>query len=105
MIGMKSWITLTTDFTQREGYVGVMKGVIAGIAPQTRVIDLSHEIPPQDVFSGALLLGRSVRYFPKSTVHITVIDPGVGTARRGIAAQLGSQYFVGPDNGLFTFLY
>lgn len=100
-----NWITLTTDFTQHDGYVGVMKGVIAGIAPQARVIDLCHQIPPQDVFQGALLLGRSLPYFPAGTVHVAVVDPGVGTARRGIAAQLGEQYFVGPDNGLITLLY
>jgi S-adenosylmethionine hydrolase len=100
-----NWITLTTDFTEHDGYVGVMKGVIAGIAPQARVIDLSHTVAPQDVMQAALLLGRSVPYFPAGTVHIAVIDPGVGTARRGIAAQLGEQYFVGPDNGLLTLLY
>jgi len=100
-----NWITLTTDFTEHDGYVGVMKGVIAGIAPQARVIDLSHTIAPQNVFQAALLLGRSVSYFPAGTVHVGVVDPGVGTARRGIAAQLGRQYFVGPDNGLLTLLY
>lgn len=98
-------ITLTTDFTERDGYVGVMKGVIAGIAPQARIIDLSHEVPAQDVFAGALLLKRSLPYFPADTVHVVVIDPGVGTTRRGIAARLGDQYFVGPDNGLITFLH
>ena len=100
-----NWITLTTDFTEHDGYVGVMKGVIAGIAPQARVIDLSHTVAPQDVFQAALLLGRSVPYFPAGTVHVAVIDPGVGTSRRGIAAQLGDQFFVGPDNGLLTLLY
>ena len=100
-----NWITLTTDFTEHDGYVGVMKGIIAGIAPQARVIDLSHTVSPQDVLQAALLLGRSVPYFPAGTVHVAVVDPGVGTARRGIASQLGRQYFVGPDNGLLTLLY
>ncbi|MDK2980957.1 MAG: hypothetical protein PWQ55_1304 [Chloroflexota bacterium] len=100
-----NWITLTTDFTEHDGYVGVMKGVIAGIAPQARVIDLSHTVAPQDVFQAALLLGRSLPYFPAGTVHVVVVDPGVGTARRGIAAQLGAQFFVGPDNGLLTLPY
>ena len=100
-----NWITLTTDFTEHDGYVGVMKGVIAGIAPQARVIDLSHTIAPQDVLQAALLLGRSMPYFPAGTVHVAVVDPGVGTARRGIAAQLGRQYFIGPDNGLLTLPY
>lgn len=105
IVVMMNLITLTTDFTERDGYVGVMKGVIAGIAPQAHVIDLSHEVPAQDVYAGALLLERSVPYFPADTVHVVVIDPGVGTARRGIAARLGEQYYVGPDNGLITFLY
>jgi len=98
-------ITLLTDFTERDGYVGVMKGVIYRIAPDARVVDLSHEIPPQNVFQAALLLGRSTPYFPDDTVHVGVVDPGVGTPRRAIAARLESQYFVGPDNGLMTLLY
>lgn len=96
---------LLTDFTDADGYPAVMKGVILGLAPDTKIIDLSHTIPPQDILHAALLLGRSFSFFPAGTVFICVVDPGVGTKRRGIIAQLGNQYFVGPDNGLMTFVY
>jgi S-adenosyl-L-methionine hydrolase (adenosine-forming) len=98
------FITLLTDFGVRDGYVGVMKGVIYGIAPHVQIADISHTISPQNVLEGALAIGRVAPYFPPGTVHIAVVDPGVGTARRPIAARIGSQYFVGPDNGLFTVL-
>ena len=97
-------ITLSTDFGQKDGYVGIMKGVILTIAPHVQLMDLSHDIRPQDVFGGALLLGRSASYFPAGTIHVAVVDPGVGTQRKGMAAQIGEQYFIGPDNGLITFL-
>jgi S-adenosyl-L-methionine hydrolase (adenosine-forming) len=96
------FITLLTDFGLRDGYVGVMKGVIYGIAPHAQIADISHTISPQNIMEGALALGRVVPYFPPGTVHIAVVDPGVGTARRPIAARIGAHYFVGPDNGLFT---
>lgn len=95
-------ITLTTDFGWRDGNVGVMKGVILGIAPQARLVDLSHTIAAQDIWEGAFSLGRSAPYFPPGTIHIAVVDPGVGTSRRPIAARLVEQFFVGPDNGLCT---
>ncbi len=98
-------ITLTTDFGLKDGNVGVMKGVIANIAPQVHLIDISHDIPPQDVFAGALILSRSVPYFPENTIHVGVVDPGVGTQRRPIAAHLGKHFFVGPDNGLCTLIW
>jgi len=97
-------ITLLTDFTETDGYVGIMKGVILGIAPDARIVDLSHDIPPQNVLQAALTLGRSAPYFPEGTIHVGVIDPGVGTERRGMACRFGGQYFVGPDNGLCTLL-
>lgn len=97
-------ITLLTDFGLRDGYVGVMKGVIYGIAPEVHIADISHAIPPQDVRSGALALKRVAPFFPDGTVHVCVVDPGVGTARRPIAGQVGSQFFVAPDNGLVTLL-
>lgn len=81
-----------------------MKGVILNIAPNTQIIDLSHEILPQDILAGALLLWRSIPFFPDGTIHLAVIDPGVGTPRRAIAAQIGTHYFVGPDNGLISLL-
>src|SRR5574340_1407001 len=95
-------ISLLTDFGISDEYVGVMKGVIWGIAPQARLADITHAIQPQNILHGALVLGRAYRYFPAGTVHLAVVDPGVGTARRGIALRVGAQTFVGPDNGLFT---
>jgi S-adenosylmethionine hydrolase len=95
-------ITLTTDFGIRNGFVGIMKGVIYGIAPQAKTVDISHTIPPQDIHEGAYTLSRAVTFFPRGTIHIYVVDPGVGTQRRPLAARLGEYYFVGPDNGLLT---
>jgi hypothetical protein len=98
------FISLLTDFGLKDGYVGVMKGVIWGIAPQVQIADITHLIQPQNVLEGALALGRAVQYFPADTVHVVVVDPGVGTTRRPIAARLGEHFFVGPDNGLCTLL-
>jgi S-adenosylmethionine hydrolase len=98
-------ITLTTDFGIRDGNVGVMKGVIWGIAPDANIADISHDIAPQNIHQAAFVLTRHVFYFPENTVHIVVVDPGVGTERRPIAAQIGLQRFVGPDNGVFTPIY
>ncbi len=97
-------LSLLTDFGLRDGYVGVMKGVIWQIAPEIQIADISHNISPQNVLEGAIAWGRTVPYFPDGSVHIGVIDPGVGTQRRPIAARLGSHYFVLPDNGLISML-
>ena len=96
---------LLTDFTDADGYPAVMKGVMLGLVPDLQIIDLSHSVPHQDVLHAALLLGRSAPFFPAGTVFVCVVDPGVGTQRRGIIAQLGNQYFVGPDNGLMSVVY
>ena len=97
-------IALLTDFGLRDNYVGVMKGVMAGIVPQASFIDLTHEIPPQDVLAGAWAIGTGYRYFPRGSVFVCVVDPGVGSTRAPIAFQAGDWYFVGPDNGLFHFV-
>lgn len=97
-----SVITLMTDFGIRDGNVGVMKGVIWGIAPDAHIADLSHVVDPQNIRQAALILGRSTPYFPPGTVHIVVVDPGVGTARRPIAARIGGQFYVLPDNGVIS---
>ena len=97
-------ITLMTDFGLKDGNVGVMKGVIAGIAPQAQVVDLSHLISPQNIAEACLILARSAPYFPDGAIHVVVVDPGVGTARRSMAARLGNQFYVGPDNGIVTML-
>ena len=95
-------ITLLTDFGLRDGYPGVMKGVIWKIAPDVQIADISHSIKPQNVLQGALALARTSPFFPPGTIHVAVVDPGVGTQRRPICLLLGKQYFIGPDNGLFT---
>jgi hypothetical protein len=97
-------ITLLTDFGLQDGYPGIMKGVIWGIAPEVQIVDLTHSIHPQNILEGALTLGRAAPYFPPGTIHLAVVDPGVGTHRRPIAAQIGGSFFVGPDNGLCTAL-
>jgi S-adenosylmethionine hydrolase len=97
-------ITLLTDFGLKDGYVGVMKGVIWSLAPEAQIADLTHLIGPQNVMEGALALGRAAPYFPAGTVHVGVVDPGVGTQRRPIAGRFGEHFFVGPDNGLCTVL-
>jgi S-adenosylmethionine hydrolase len=97
-------ITLLTDFGLRDTYVGTMKGVIKGIAPAAELIDLTHEIAPQDIREGAYALATAYEYFPPGTVHVAVVDPGVGTARRPIAAQIGGWYFVGPNNGILSYV-
>ncbi len=95
-------ITLLTDFGTTEGEHTVMKGVIWKILSGAPVGDLSHAIDPQNILQAALVLQRTAAYFPDETVHVVVVDPGVGTERKGIAARFGSQFFVGPDNGVCT---
>src|SRR5262249_54340263 len=93
-------ITLTTDFGSKDAFVGIMKGVIATRAPGVTVIDVSHGIPPQDVLAGALVLEHAVPYFPPGTIHVAVVDPGVGGSRRPMCCEPTTALRVGPDNGL-----
>ena len=97
-------IALMTDFGTGDGDVGVMKGVIAGILPEAHIIDITHDVAPQRVASGAWILDSAYRYFPTGAVFVCVVDPGVGSARRAIALHAGEWYFVGPDNGLFSYV-
>jgi S-adenosyl-L-methionine hydrolase (adenosine-forming) len=94
-------IALLTDFGLKDNFVGVMKGVISTIAPGIPIIDITHDIAPQDILAGSLALGTSYQYFPAGTVFACVVDPGVGSKRAPIALHAGAWYFVGPDNGLF----
>lgn len=94
-------ITLTTDFGTRDGYVAAMKGVMLLIHPDARLVDVTHEINPQDVMEAAFVLRTTTPFFPPGTVHLVVVDPGVGTDRRAVAVRSGDQWFVGPDNGVF----
>jgi S-adenosylmethionine hydrolase len=98
-------ITLTTDFGLRDPFVGIMKGVILGLAPSACLVDLTHEVAAQDVLEAQLALESAVPFFPSGTIHLVVVDPGVGGPRRGLAVQARGQYFLGPDNGLFTFAF
>ncbi len=95
-------ITLMTDFGIKDGNVGVMKGVIWGICPAAQISDLSHMIQAQNIREAGYILARSVPYFPKGSIHVVVVDPGVGTERRPMAAQIGDWFYVGPDNGTIT---
>lgn len=99
---MSKIITLTSDFGQQDHYVSTMKAVILGIAPDSRLIDISHEIPPQDVMAGAWVVRNATPYFPDNTIHLVVVDPGVGTQRHPVALKIGNHYYVGPDNGIFS---
>lgn len=100
-----SVIALMTDFGIGDGDVGVLKGVMLSIAPQVQMVDITHDVAPQHVASGAWILAASYRYFPKGTVYLCVVDPGVGSTRLPIAVHAGDWFFVGPDNGLFSYIY
>jgi S-adenosylmethionine hydrolase len=95
-------VTLLTDFGTRDAYVAAMKGVILGICPEARLVDVTHEVPPQNVRAAAFLLAQAAPYFPRGTIHLAVVDPGVGSARRAVAVLTERAVFVGPDNGLFS---
>lgn len=98
----RACISLTTDFGAADWFVGTVKGVLARLAPDARVIDLVHEVPPGDIRAGAFALLSACRYFPRGTVHVAVVDPGVGGPRRAIAVRTPDYFFVGPDNGVLS---
>jgi S-adenosylmethionine hydrolase len=100
----RSLIAILTDFGNADPFTGIMKGVITGIAPGVSIVDLTNEIPPGDILRGAIALWQARNYFPKGAVFLCVVDPGVGTSRRAIILESGDHIFVGPDNGLFTFV-
>ncbi len=96
-------ITLCTDFGNRDPYAGIMKGVILSVDPGARIVDITHEIEPQDVREAAFTVEDYWRYFPAGTVHVVVVDPTVGSSRRPIVVSCDGHFFVGPDNGVFSF--
>src|ERR671918_2348972 len=98
-------IALLTDFGTRDHYAGTMKGVALGICPDAVLVDITHDIAPHDVLGGALELAASFKYFPAGTIFLVVVDPGVGSARHGIAAEAGGYRFVAPDNGVLTLVF
>lgn len=95
-------LTLTTDFGFRDAFVAAMKGVVLGIAPDLTIVDITHDIAPHDVWGGAITLLQAAQYFPHDTVHLVVVDPGVGTKRAPIVISTANATFVGPDNGVLT---
>jgi len=97
-------ITLTTDFGLADPFVGIMKGVILGIAPAVQIVDITHEVRSYDVVEAAFVLNSAYKYFPAGTVHVVVVDPGVGTERRPIAAASRGHFFIAPDNGVLSFV-
>ena len=99
---MRQIITLLTDFGTADGYVGEMKGVLLSLAPDAELVDLTHDIPPQDVERARFTLARVWRRFPSGTVHLVVVDPGVGSARAALAVESGGCWLVGPDNGVLS---
>jgi hypothetical protein len=98
-------ITLTTDFGNEGPFVGIIKGVVLNINPDINIVDICHNIRPYNILEAAFIIGESYKVFPRRTIHLVVVDPGVGTSRRPILVAAGSQYFVGPDNGVFTRIY
>jgi len=98
-------ITLLTDFGLSDYFVAAVKGVILTISPGTQIVDITHDAAAQDIHSAAFILGACYHNFPPGTVHVAVVDPGVGSSRRAIIAEAGRHYFVGPDNGIFSFVY
>jgi S-adenosylmethionine hydrolase len=98
-------LALLTDFGLRDHYVGTMKGVILGICPEAMFVDITHDVAPHDVLGGALELAAAYRYFPSGTIFLVVVDPGVGSTRRGIAADCGEYRFVAPDNGVLSVVF
>jgi S-adenosylmethionine hydrolase len=101
---VRSVITLLTDFGVRDYFVASMKGVILNINPHAHIVDLSHEVPPHDIDGAAYVLKSCYRFFPDGTVHVAVVDPGVGSSRRPLLVSTSRYFFIGPDNGLFTYV-
>jgi hypothetical protein len=97
-------ITLTTDFGLSDHYVGTMKGVLISRCPEAQIVDISHEIPPFSIVSGAYAIDQALAYFPAGSIHVVVIDPGVGTQRKPLLVEAAGQYFIAPDNGVLSFV-
>jgi S-adenosylmethionine hydrolase len=98
-------ITLTTDFGYKDPFAGIMKGVIFSINPAVQIVDITHDIRPQNVLEAAFVIEMSHRSFPRNTIHVVVVDPGVGSVRRALVIATDNHYFVGPDNGVFSRIY
>ena len=101
----KRLITLTTDFGTTDHFAGTMKGVILGIQPGAQIVDITHEVQAFEVSDGAFTIAQAYRYFPKGAIHVVVVDPGVGSARRPILAEMAGQFFIAPDNGVLSIVF
>ncbi|MBZ5607410.1 MAG: SAM-dependent chlorinase/fluorinase [Acidobacteriia bacterium] len=101
----KRIITLTTDFGTTEHFAGTMKGVILSIQPAAEIVDITHEVAPFEIPDGGFTIAQAYRYFPKKTIHVVVVDPGVGSTRRPIVAEMAGQYFIAPDNGVLSMIF
>ena len=104
LVGLRPVVGLLTDFGTRDHYVGAVKGAILAVCPDAALVDVTHEVAPQDIAEGAFALAAAYRAFPRGATFVAVVDPGVGTARRPMALEAGGYCFVGPDNGIFTFV-
>jgi len=98
----KRIITLTTDFGMSDHFAGAMKGVILSICPAAEIVDITHEVQPFEIADGAFTIAQAYAYFPKKTIHVVVVDPGVGSTRRPLLAEIGGHYFIAPDNGVLS---
>ncbi|MBD0371625.1 MAG: SAM-dependent chlorinase/fluorinase [Pyrinomonadaceae bacterium] len=103
-MNQSSFVSLLTDFGTKDYFVGAMKGALLSVNPQVQIIDITHEIPPHDIYAGAFQLLAAYRSFPAKTVHVAVVDPGVGSTRRPVLVASRDYFFVGPDNGLFSYV-
>ncbi len=101
----KRIITLTTDFGTADHFAGTMKGVILSIHPAAQIVDITHEVAPFEITDGGFTIAQAYRYFPKKTIHVVVIDPGVGSTRRPLLAEMAGQYFIAPDNGVLSMIF
>ncbi len=101
----KRIITLTTDFGTSDHFAGTMKGVVLSIRPSAQIVDITHEVQPFEIADGAFIIAQAYRYFPKGTIHVVVVDPGVGSTRRPLLAEVSRHYFVAPDNGVLSMIF
>ena len=99
---MSKIITLTTDFGTKDGYAGAVKGVISSNNPKAQIVDISHQVPAGNILAGAFCLLNSCKFYPEGTIHLAVVDPGVGGSRKPILIKTARQFYIGPDNGTFT---
>ncbi|MBI1823452.1 MAG: SAM-dependent chlorinase/fluorinase, partial [Nitrospirae bacterium] len=102
---MKPVITLTTDFGHQDHFVGSVKGVILQINPEIKIVDISHDVPPFSIIKGAFIIASAFRYFPKGSIHVVVVDPGVGSSRKPLLVVSRSGFFLAPDNGILSYIF